>query len=103
MNFFAPQTEAVDLGDGNTVILRKLTYGEIVAAMDDPKWEKSAGKVIAERSLVSWDGPGFDGKPATPENFAALPWPVAIKIVKASNNLTNLSTDEGEGSGVGTS
>jgi hypothetical protein len=102
MNFFAPQTEVVDLGGGNTVTLRKLTYGEIVAAMDDPKWNGSAGKIIAERSLVSWDGPGFEDKPATPENFAALPWPVAIKIVKASNNLTNLSTDEGEESGVAT-
>jgi hypothetical protein len=104
MSFFAPQTQTIDLGDGNTVQLRKMTYGELMAAFDDPEYgEKRRGVAETIQSLVSWDGPGFEGKPATRENFKALPWDIASKIVSASNDLNFLSEDEGEVSGVATS
>jgi hypothetical protein len=104
MSFFAPQTETLELGNGNTVQLRKLTYAEILIAFDDPQYGDShRGVAEAIVSLVAWDGPGFDGKPANRENFLALPWDVASKISAAAIKLNLLSDDEGEASGVATS
>jgi hypothetical protein len=101
MSFFAPPTKAIELGDGNTVQLRKMTYGEMLATYADGIEHIGVEQTIA--SLVAWSGPGFDGKPATRENFLALPFDVASTILKAAIDLNSVSKDEGEASGVATS
>lgn len=102
MGYFATQTETIDLGGGNTVTVRKLTYGEVLALSEDPRWEKTSGLVTTEKALVSWDGPGFDGREPTPDNLRALPFSLARKIAAAADKLTYLSEDEGNASGVAT-
>lgn len=38
-------------------------------------------------SLVSWEGPGFEGRPATRENLFALPPEIVDKISAAADQL----------------
>lgn len=101
MSFFAPPTKTVDLGDGNTAQLRKMTYGEMLATYNEGIEHVGVEQTIC--SLVSWSGPDFDGRPANRENFLALPFDVSTQILKAAIDLNTLSKDEGEASGVATS
>ncbi len=101
MSFFAPPTKQIDLGGGNTVTLRKMTYGELLSTYNDGV--QHAGLEQAACSLVSWSGPDFDGRPANRENLLALPFDVTTEIVKAAIEINTVSKDEGEGSGVATS
>lgn len=101
MSFFTEQTSVVDLGDGNTVTLRKLTYGEsadILSAsmkVGEIDWVKYRVRQL-EKSVIGWSGPGFEGREITPSNIAALPVAVGRKISDAANDLnTDVSADEG--------
>ncbi len=109
-SFYAEQTVVVDLGKGNSVTLRKLTYGEfseILSAarlaggeIDGVKYSRKQ----AEMGLVEWEGPGFGGKPATVENFRALPVRIGNKIATAAADLNrDVDADEGNASGGATS
>ena len=101
MSFFAPPTKQIDLGGGNTVTLRKMTYGEMLATYDDGVQHVGVEQTLC--SLVSWQGPDFDGRPANRENFLALPFDISTQIIKAALEINTVSKDEGEGSGVATS
>jgi hypothetical protein len=102
--FYAAQSETVDLGGGNTVQIRKLSYAELLASFEDPEYgDKRRGVAEAIGAIVAWDGPGFEDKPASRENFLALPWDVGAKIVAAATKLNFVSEDEGNASGVATS
>lgn len=105
MGFFTAQTKTVDLGGGNTAVVRKLTFGEHQAAtsrashvadntltVDYPKLRVE----VAQLALVSWDGPGFEDRPPTPENVAALPVAVGGAIADAALELLSLTATEGE-------
>ncbi len=101
-DFYAEQTVVVDLGGGNKVTLRKLTYGEFSTILSEAR---IAGGEIdgvkysrkqAEVGLVSWEGPGFGGKPATVENFRGLPVRIGNKLATAAATLNqDVSEDEG--------
>jgi len=109
-NFYAEQTVTVELGGGNRVTLRKLTYGEFSAILSEARL--AGGEIDgvkysrkqAEVGLVSWEGPGFDGKPATIENFRALPVRIGNKLATAAADLNkDVGEDEGNASGGATS
>jgi hypothetical protein len=105
-SFYTEQTKTVDLGKGNSATLRKLSYGEvssIFSACRLPGGEVDGvrySRMQAEMGLVSWEGPGFEGKPATPENLRALPVRIGRTLAEAAAELnTDVGEDEGNASG----
>lgn len=105
-SFYAEQTVTVDLGKGNRVTLRKLDYGQvstILSACRLPGGELDGvrySRMQTEAGLVSWEGPSFDGKPATAENMRALPVTIGRKLADAAAELNrDIGEDEGNASG----
>lgn len=96
-DFFTPQTATVDLGDGNTATLRKLSYGDVLDVMSLAQGDGfKAARLQLERGIVAWAGPGFAGRELTPENIAALPARVGRKLQAAFTELNaEMDTDEG--------
>lgn len=105
-SFYAEQTKVVDLGKGNRVTLRKLTYGEfseILSASRLPGGEIDGVKysrLQAEVGLVAWEGPGFEGRDANVENMRALPIRIGNKLAEAATEL-NKDIGEAEGNASG--
>ena len=105
-SFFAEQTQVVDLGDGNSVTLRKLTYGEIgdlIAACRTREGEIDGvrySRGLVEKGLVSWSGPGFAGREISPENIYALSQGVGRALATAASEL-NRELDDAEGNASG--
>ena len=103
MSYFTQQTKTVDLGDGNTVTVRKLTFAERQAVIDkattvgaDMTASVHVGAMKAEllyHAVASWSGPGFEGRPVTPENIGALPAEVADLIAAGADELQAGLTD----------
>lgn len=104
MSFFTPQTKVVKIDDENSVVVRKLTYGERQTVIDlatkvgaDMTANVQVGVMKSQllyHAVLSWDGPGFDGRPVTPENIGALPPEVADMIAAGADALTSGLTDE---------
>lgn len=102
MSFFTLPTEPVDLGGGNVAHVRKLTFGEHQRALslsalpggqlDNVRYALE----VAKLACIEWQGEGFEGKPASPENVAALPTEVGVKIANAATALLNVDATEGE-------
>lgn len=108
-NFFEPQTLTVNIDEENWVKLKKLTFGEVQEisakySKYNPQTRKvessditAAGSEIICRSVVEWGGPGFDNRPATPENVAALPPKVVAQFAEAAGQLnSDISDEEGK-------
>jgi hypothetical protein len=99
MGFFSTQsTQLVRIDDENTVLIRRLTFGESQQVLS----ESTVFDIIAEdakldyaknqaaklsRAVVSWEGPGFEGRPVNVENIMALPAEVGRLIVEAVDKL----------------
>jgi hypothetical protein len=104
MSFFTPTTKVVDLGDGNTVTLRKVSFAQYAEAQSAAThiagesiqldWPRLRAEVL-KRSVASWEGPGFDGQPVTPENIGALPWEVGNKLAEAAMELATAGPEAG--------
>ena len=107
MGFFSVEnTKVIAVDDENTVTIRRLTYGESQDVIN----ESTQFDVLAEsgkfdfavnqaaklkRAVVSWDGPGWEGRPVTLENILALPADVGRIISDAVDKLnTGLSESE---------
>lgn len=92
MSFYDKQTRIIVIDADNSVTVRKLTYGEQQAAMSaamsfemtlgqSGQQSNATGKLDPFRmkreelyaAVVSWTGPGFDGRPVTKDNIEALP------------------------------
>lgn len=121
MSFFDKQTRTIVLDEENSVVVRKLTYGEQQAAMSAAmsfemtlatgkgQQGNATGKLDPFRmkreelysAVVSWAGPGFDGRPVSRENIDALP-PEVIDAIQAATDELNggLSDDEKKASAV---
>ena len=98
MSFFTPQTETVHIDNDNSITVRKLTFGEFSDILDrnaDGNQQRM-GFDLVRSSIVSWEGPGFDGRDVTPDNVDALPWEVVAEIVPAASTL-NSASDAVEG------
>jgi hypothetical protein len=102
VGFFTMPTEPVDLGGGNTVTVRKLSFGEHQQALSLSTLPGGAldnvryALEVAKRAVVAWQGDGFEGKEATAANVAALPTEIGAKIANAALELLNVGPDEGE-------
>ena len=104
MGYFTPQTKVVDLGGGNTVTVRKLTYGERQGVIDkathvggNMEAQVQVGRMKLEllvAAVVSWDGPDFEGRPVTPENIGALPPEIGDLIAAGADDLQAGLTDD---------
>lgn len=104
MSFFTKITKTVDLGGDNAVVLQKPTFGDSQEAQShamrlkgdklELDWPRYRLEML-KRSIVSWDGPDFDGQPPTGENVEALPPDIGGKLAEEAMALGALSTDEG--------
>lgn len=122
MGFFTPQTAVVEIDPENRVTIRKLTYAErqacisramkITSEAQMQRKGKKAAPVAAEAvaevmidgalmameqvkaCLLSWEGPGFEGRPATPENLLLLPPDIVDMISAAADKLNQSLSDE---------
>lgn len=109
MSFFTPVTMDIAIDDNNTVTVKRLTHGEKQAILvKTSKIAKGDALVMGiatqgemlKAAILAWTGPGFDGKPVTPENIDALPPAVADAITdQAGTFLTGLTEDEKKASG----
>jgi hypothetical protein len=106
MSFFTPQTKVVALDAQNTVTVRKLTYGErqsiISQCMKTNAWSQTSELDVAlmqrmqlRAAILTWDGPGFEGRPVSPENVDGLPGDIADQIQTGVEEL-NKPLDETE-------
>jgi hypothetical protein len=105
MGFFTQANKTVDLGDGNTATLRKPTFGDSQAAASPAARVKGDGNILMDwpryrmellkLCLVSWDGPGFEGRPPTGENIEALPSGVGALLADEVQELSRLDKDAG--------
>lgn len=108
-NFFEPQTLIVNIDEENWVKLKKLTFGEVQEisakfSKFNPKTGQvessditAAGSEIIYKSVVEWGGPGFDNRPANPENVAALPPKIVAQFAEAASKLnSDISDEEGK-------
>ena len=50
---------------------------------------------VLKRSVESWDGPDFDGQPATAENIGALPWEIGNKLAEEAMTLATVGQEAG--------
>jgi hypothetical protein len=89
--FFSEQTRIVEIDAENTVTIRKLSYGARQKAISlvtkvNPITQESTMDIAMLRieqlvaAIISWEGPGFMGRPLTRENVEALPTEVAEAI-----------------------
>ena len=94
MGFFSQQQQQlVHIDAENSVMVRRLTFGEAQAVISestnfdlitqaaDLDFAKNQVAKL-QRAIVSWEGPGFEGRPVTRENIEALPAEVGAIIVK---------------------
>lgn len=107
MNFFEPQRLRIDIDAENWVEVRKLTFGEVqditakFATYDEASGRTvvldsvGVGNAVILASVCDWGGPGFDGRPVTPENVRDLPPSIVAQFAEATNRLnSDLSDDE---------
>ena len=112
MSFFTELVKRVGIDSENSVTIRKLTYGQRQAAISkasrlNPLTQETNidfGLLRLEQlaaCVVGWDGPGFEGRPASRANVEALPPEVAEKIEAALDAFAPpLSSDEKKVSGA---
>ncbi len=109
-SFFDLPTKTIDLGDGNTVTVRKLTFADAQKVWGDKELYDGPQETFNVRyvaavtrlSICAWSGPGFDGHGVSPENIAALPMPVIDKIGGEAFEFCMLTTDEKNASSADT-
>lgn len=115
--FFSPVEKSVDLGNGNTVVIRALSYGErqslqsqcmrtsasrkVGGRKGKREEEEAEGEVTIDapllsrltwhKAIVSWDGPGFGSQPVSPDNIDKLPTWILDRLTEELNDL-----DQGE-------
>ena len=104
MGFFASTDKTVDLGGNNVVVLRKVTFGAYQEAQSKAMrisgdglqldWPKLRIEVL-KRSLVTWDGPDFDGQPANAENVERLPWEIGNRLAEEAMQLATIGDEAG--------
>lgn len=107
MSFYTPApTVTVQIDAENSVVLRRLSFGETQEVVGEStvfdmgartgRLDFSKHQVARlSRAIVSWDGPGFEGRPVSRENIAALPTWVGDKLARAVEEInTGLAGDE---------
>lgn len=107
MSFFDRQTATVEIDAENSVVIRSLTYGErqrcislaakqLVDDLGNESLDIDPGRLALERvatAIVSWDGPGFDGRAVSRANIEALPPEVIDPVTLALGGLGRGASD----------
>jgi|JI10StandDraft_1071094.scaffolds.fasta_scaffold61844_3 hypothetical protein len=105
MSFLAEQTKAIDVGGGNVVTIRKITFGtrqrilakhtKLDARTQDMSIDHAMMRFDQLRlNIVSWTGPDFDGFGVTDENIERLPVEIADQLLNAIDEFNTLSDEE---------
>lgn len=102
MGFFTPQSETVDLGDGNTITVKKLSWGESLELLSQST--RPDGSIDwpiytlrrAVMAVTAWRGQGFEGREINEENIKLLPQRVGKALSQA---IEHLNSDIGEEEG----
>jgi len=107
MGFFTAQTEVVELDGENRVVIRKLTFAEqqeiisvasrVATVSGRPEMTMDVFRMRLEqvkRAVVSWEGPGFEGRACTPENIGALPGEIGTVLIGRVDALNARLSDE---------
>jgi hypothetical protein len=102
MSFFDRTTIDVEIDQEHTITIQPLTYGEeqdikqqcmtVRGRAGQEGGEVSIDaikmqRLTMQRSIVAWSGPGFDGRPVTPESIEALPVHVLAPVVDVINQM----------------
>lgn len=106
MGFFSQQQqqETVRIDGENTVTVRRLAYGESQEVLSrstvmdlitkDARFDFAKNQVLKlEAAIVTWDGPGFEGRPVTLANIEALPAEVGALIAEAVERVNKRMTE----------
>lgn len=105
MSFLAEQTKTVDVGGGNTVTVRKMTFGTRQRILSKhTKLDVRAQDVTIDQAMlrfdqlrlniVSWAGPDFDGYPVNDESIERLPPDIADRLLGEIDEFNTISEDE---------
>lgn len=105
MSFLAEQTKTVDVGGGNSVTVRKMTFGVRQRILSKhTKLDVKAQDVTIDQAMlrydqlkmniVSWSGPDFDGYPVNDENIERLPPDIADQLLGEIDEFNTLADDE---------
>lgn len=105
MSFLAEQTKTVDVGGGNSVTVRKMTFGTRQRILSKhTKLDVRAQDVTIDQAMlrfdqlkmniVSWSGPDFDGYPVNDENIEQLPPDIADVLLGEIDEFNTISDDE---------
>lgn len=105
MSFLAEQTKPIDIGGGNVVTIRKMTFGtrQRIMAKHTRLDTKSQEMFIDHAmmrfdqlrlNIVSWTGPDFDGYGVTDENIERLPVEIADQLLAAIDEFNTISDEE---------
>jgi len=105
MSFLAEQTKIIDVGGGNTVTIRKMTFGTRQSIMSRHSKVNITAQTVdidqammrfdhLAKNIVSWAGPDFDGYGVTEETIGRLPVEIADQLLVAIDEFNTLSDDE---------
>lgn len=105
MSFLAEQTKTVDVGGGNSVTVRKMTFGTRQRILSKhTKLDVKAQDVTIDQAMlrydqlkmniVSWQGPDFDGFPVNDENIEKLPPDIADMLLGEIDEFNTISDAE---------
>lgn len=104
-SFFQAQTQVVRIDEENSVTIRRLTFGESQEVISEStkfdvmrqdaafNFKRNQAERM-KRAVVSWEGPGFEGREVTEENLMALPPEVGQKIANAIRAMNEGLSDE---------
>jgi len=102
-SFFQQLSDVVQIDEENSITIVAPTYGQVQDANSkaiktgfDMDTQKGAldfdgalmEKLLFQACIKSWSGPGFEGRPVTPENIDALPAFVIEAIRPSVNKFT---------------
>lgn len=109
MGFYTTPTFSVQLDEENTVVVRRPTVGERNKAFARAEANARGNNIgfalvlqqeLLKAAVVSWSGPGFEGREPSEENIDALPPDVADRIMdEAAQFMEGLTLAEKKASG----
>ncbi len=110
MSFWDLDTKTIDLGDGNSVTIRKMTFGDMAEIWADKTLfdgpvetsQRRFGYAMLKKSIQSWQGPGFEGRGVSADNIAMLPWQIVDQLIQPVVEFSILTEDEKKVSGADT-
>lgn len=100
--FWDLPTKNIDLGEGNSVTVHKLTFADAQKIWGDRSLYDGPAETAATRyaaavlrlAISGWAGPGFEGRGVSIENIDALPMGIVNQLGSEAVEFCMLSDDE---------